>query len=274
MGCSFSILSFFHAYTKALAKISHQGSQMNAHRRERMAERGSCASSAPGADDSERFDRLRQILSTFNHRCRNSLNGIKMSLYLFKRGADGPMPHGWCELERAYREIERSFDRLQVIYRPLAMSFVRSPLGQLIAERLPSWRSWFVSNDRSLEIDPPDHDPPGDFDPIYLGLGLDAFVAWRAEAGSPGVRPRLSWWTSGGSFHIAWHEDCPGADESEDSELPNAAGSPIFATGDSLALPLLARVVAAHGGRLERTRTHPVGITLSWPHLHIREHSA
>ena len=42
--------------------------------------------------DSLRRSRIRrgsttsgEMLSSFNHRCRNSLNGIKMSLYLFKR---------------------------------------------------------------------------------------------------------------------------------------------------------------------------------------------
>ena len=52
-----------------------------------------------------------------------------MSLYLFKREADGPMPECWIELERIYEELEVSFDRLQVIYRPLPVTMVRSPLG-------------------------------------------------------------------------------------------------------------------------------------------------
>ena len=43
-------------------------------------------------DDPERIETLRQMLRSFNHQCRNSLNGIKMSLYLFKREAGGPMP--------------------------------------------------------------------------------------------------------------------------------------------------------------------------------------
>jgi hypothetical protein len=225
----------------------------------------SCGSA--GADDSERFDHLRQILSTFNHRCRNSLNGIKMSLYLFRRSVDGPMPGGWNELERTYREIEKSFDRLQVIYRPLTMSFVRSPLGQLIAERLPSWRSWFGAHGSSLEIGPPDCDPPGDFDPIYLGLGLDAFVAWRAETGSAGSQPRLGWRISAGSFHVTWTETPRTPDLLDDSQRDSSTESPNFMRGDSLALPLLARVVAAHGGSLERTGSNAVATTIRWPQL-------
>ncbi len=62
---------------------------------------------------------------------------------------------------------------------------VRSPLGLLVTERLPSWRSWFSGKGRTLDIDRPNHDDSGDFDPMYLGLGLDALIAWRAETGHP-----------------------------------------------------------------------------------------
>ena len=49
-------------------------------------------------DDPERVECLRKMLSSFNHQCRNSLNGIKMSLYLFKREAGGPMPSAGSNL--------------------------------------------------------------------------------------------------------------------------------------------------------------------------------
>ena len=123
------------------------------------------------------------MLSSFNHRCRNSLNGIKMSLYLFKREVGGPMPGSLGELERSYQQLEVLFDRLQVIYRPLSLTLVRSPLGRFFDERLPSWRSCFSRRGRTLDLARPADDLPGDFDPMYLGLGLDAFVAWRAESG-------------------------------------------------------------------------------------------
>ena len=101
-------------------------------------------------DDPERIENLRQMLSSFNHRCHNSLNGIKMSLYFFKREVDGPIPRCCSELERSYQEIEELFNRLQTIYRPLALTFVRSPLGPLLDQNLPTWRSWFSRRGRTL----------------------------------------------------------------------------------------------------------------------------
>ena len=69
------------------------------------------------------------MLSSFNHRCRNSLNGIKMSLYLFKREVGGPMPGELGELERSYQQLEVLFDRLQMIYRPLSLDAGSFPAG-------------------------------------------------------------------------------------------------------------------------------------------------
>ncbi len=84
---------------------------------------------------------------------------------LAQRHQDEPLPlqarsrwtdaRCWIELERTYQELERLFDRLQVIYRPLSLTLVRSPLGRLVNERLPSWRSWFNLRGRTLDVDPP-----------------------------------------------------------------------------------------------------------------------
>jgi signal transduction histidine kinase len=164
------------------------------------AEEGLSCSTFPAVDDPERIGHVREMLSSFNHRCRNSLNGIKMSLYLFKRERAGPIPGCLGELERSYQQLEVLFDRLQVIYRPLTLTLVRSPLGRFFDERLPFWRSSFSLRGLTLDLDRPADDLPGDFDPMYLGLGLDAFVAWRAEAGQPNGKPVLSWRIVDGSF--------------------------------------------------------------------------
>ena len=51
---------------------------------------------------------------------------------------------------RTYDEIEKLFDGLQRIYQSKSLTLVRSPLGQLFAERLPLWRARYgrvVAND-------------------------------------------------------------------------------------------------------------------------------
>lgn len=224
--------------------------------------------SSPIVEAAERLDHLRDGLTCFSHRCRNSLNGIKMSLYLFKRGLDGPMPDCVDRIDQLYREIERSFDRLRVIYRPLSVTVIRHPLGQFVAERLPLWREWFRARGRSLEVVPPEEDLPGDFDPVYLGLGLDAFVAWRAESCAPSSRPRLSWSVANERYSIEWEEgpgEGIGHAVSGRNGCSQAKG---VVSEDSLALSLLARVVAAHGGHLERTGDQSVVVRMCWPRFH------
>jgi signal transduction histidine kinase len=105
------------------------------------AEEGSACSAASPVENIERTVNVRDMLSSFNHRCRNLLNGIKMSLYLFKHEIGGERPRSLGELERAYQQLEAIFDRLQVIYRPLNLTLVRAPLGRFFDERLPSWHS-------------------------------------------------------------------------------------------------------------------------------------
>ena len=116
------------------------------------------------------------------------------------------MPGSLGELERSYHQLEVFFDRLQMIYRPLSLTLVRSPLGRFFDERLPSWRSWFSARGRTLELARPADDLPGDFDPMFLGLGLDAIVAWRAEASSVNASAVLSWRIADGSFELRWEE--------------------------------------------------------------------
>jgi hypothetical protein len=117
-----------------------------------------------------------------------------------------------------------------------------------------------------LEIDRPDQEDPGDFDPMYLGVGLDAFIVSRAQAAHPTWRSSLSWRMANGCFEVSWDEVPPvsrvrGA--AEESRLANGARP--SHRGDPLALPLLARVVAAHGGFVETTSNAGFGMTIRWP---------
>jgi hypothetical protein len=242
---------------------------MSPQPQEGPADGGLSSSVLPLVDDPERIDRLRHLLSGFNHRCRNSLNGIKMSLYLSKREWNGLTPPCWHELEQTYQEIERLFDRLHFIYRPLCMTMVRSPLGQLVAERLPSWRSLFTRTGRTLEVDPPPQEARGDFDPMHLGLGLDAFIAWRADQSAAKGNPRLSWRIDTGCFEIAWRDGhSQNTVDSPETETCYTDETSRPSRVDCLALPLLARIVSAHGGSQEAMRDPTFGLTLRWPQFY------
>jgi hypothetical protein len=211
---------------------------------------------------------LRSVLSGFCHRSRNSLNGIKLSLYLFRREARGAVPDCWGDLEAIYHQIEGLFDRLQTIYRPMPVTIVRSPLGDLIGHHVPKWRSWYESRGRTLEVDLPESEVLGEFDPAQLGLGLDAVACWRGESDAAGGLTRIGWGARDGSIEIHW-EELGSRDRCEPPELAGAdmrrEGGASSRRVDALALPLLARIVAAHGGRLRCDRRPGFCMSLRWP---------
>jgi len=245
-----------------------QAFSMDRHQIVPTAEGGLSSAILPWVEKPERIGDLRQFLSGFTHRCRNSLHGIKMSLYLCRRGVEGPAPDSWARLERTYQETERLFDRLQEIYRPMSATMVRSSLGQLLAERLPIWRSWFAARGRTLEADPPAEEGLGDYDPMRLGSGLDAFIAWRLEDGPSCGNVRLAWRVCQGWFEVEWSEvdrQIPAGVGSQGNPRSDHSGD--SRSGDSLALPLLARIASAHGGRVVFGRDPAFHLTVRWPQL-------
>ena len=250
---------------------NHGCPHMSPQPHEGSAEQGPCPSSLRPhpLDDLENLDPGHEMLRHFSHRCRNSLSGIKLGLYLLKKEAEGPLPSCWNELARTYVEIEQLFDRLQRIYQSESLTLVRSPLGELIIERLPLWRSRYGKRGRTILIDPPAEDVPGDFDPMHFGLGLDAFVAWRAESGDS-IQPRLAWRVTGACFEICWQESHPATNDADESATGFVRSQPSDST-QSLALLLLARVAASHGGELETRNDPALGITLRWPQFRERE---
>ena len=205
-----------------------------------------------------------RILRKFSHRCRNSLSGIKLGLYLLRKESQDTSNCRWSDLGRTYDEIEKLFDRLDRIYHSAPLTLVRSPLGQLFAERLRLWQSLYPNWAQSVRLEPPETDPPGDFDPSHLGLGLDAFVMWRACSGDS-REPCLSWHASGAQFHISWKET---SDRIESAAIDPADSPRAYPPGDctgSLALLLLARVAADHGGDLETRHDPSLNALIRWP---------
>ena len=176
----------------------------------------------------------------------------------------GPSCSHWRDLGRRCDEIEKLFDRLDRIYQSTPLFLVRSPLGQLFAERLRTWRSLYPDWAPAIALDPPKHDAVGDFDPSQLGLGLDALVMSRAESGKS-REPRLGWRATGSQFQIFWEEtpDTAASDAGYSAESP--LGSQSSDCCASLALLVLARIAADHGGEL-RTRDEPaLSVLIQWP---------
>jgi hypothetical protein len=205
-----------------------------------------------------------RMLRQFSHRCRNSLSAIKLGLYLLKKELQDPSRSRWNDLGRRCDEIEKLFDRFDRIYQSTSLTLVRSPLGQLFAERLPMWRSLYPDWGQTIRLDPPQQDTAGDFDPSHFGLGLDTFVMWRAESGESRT-PRLAWRSSESQFEITWQESSSCAENLTRRAPESPPGCPPGDCTASLALLLLARVAADHGGDFEIRNEPALEVMIRWP---------
>jgi hypothetical protein len=210
------------------------------------------------ATDPVRRARLYDLLGGFCHQCRNHLNSLKLSLYLAGRRGPECERAAWSEHDARYRAVERVYDRLQQICRPMHLTPVRLPVALLWDEVFPAWTELFRPGGIALEPAPPTAPAAVDFDPVRLRPALDALAEWRA-ATPPSRRVRFAWDTDGGEFLVEWRESVA-------TPAPRAAGS-----ADALALPLLARVLAAHGGTLEIAAASPFHLRLRWP-VEVRVH--
>jgi hypothetical protein len=187
-----------------------------------------------------------------------------MGLYLFRRESRGAVPDCWGEIESVYHQVESLFDHLQTIYRPMTIAMVRSQVEELVRQHLPKWRSWYETGGRELHVDPPEAEVPGEFDPAQLGVGLDALASWRSDVGPPGALTRVTWAVDEGLIEFRWRE-MPAPERAAASGRAGAVGGRAGRPVDALALPLLARIIAAHGGRLEIESGQGFGVRLRWP---------
>ena len=209
------------------------------------------------ASDPARVTVLHDLLGGFCHQSRNVLNCMKLGFYLFKHGGDSRESEPLVrDLEPHYLDIERLFDQLQTICRPMALAVVELPIDYLIDEHRGRWEASLSGRGRHLELSPSPVPSVARFDPTRLGQALDAFVEWRAEAGPAGRPVQLRWKTEDDQLCLDW----------EEPDAPRLVPStPVCGRCESLALPLMARVVAAHGGRLSLDLLDGFRVGLRWP---------
>ena len=176
---------------------------------------------------------LYRLLGDYCHAARNRLNSLKLELYMARRAG--------CDLgglEGRYMEVEMMLEQLQAICRPIRLMPIHAALGTMVNERRSAWESvWGGNRGARLRVEP----PPGAavsavFDPIRLGQGLDGLVAWRGQSARAGISATIRWRDEG--RHVVWEwQEPPG----EPPAIPTAA---------AMAVPMLAKVVVAHGGTL------------------------
>jgi hypothetical protein len=221
--------------------------------------------------DPGRIDALHKVLGPFCHQSRNILNSLKISLYLAHRkdASEEGIAGSWDDVEARYRAVEGLYDRLQMMWRPVTLARVPMSLSLLLEDRRRAWVADFAAHGRVLRMRAAAKSDVGEYDPHWLGLALDAFVAWRASAASRGRDAALRWSTRSGKFHVEWQEPPASRESTREGEgtgvpVPAAGGSERF---EPLALPFLIRVVAAHGGIVELIEPGGSHLRLSWPQV-------
>ena len=190
-------------------------------------------------------------LRDYCHQSRNHLNSFKLGIYLARRQSDDGLATPWESVERAYINLEERIERVQLICRPSVLSMMTLRIGLLMADRRASWAAILADGGCSLDCDPPEEDATARFDAERLGTALDAFAAWRAGFGPPGREIRLTWGVESGIAVVRWSERGTVGPSREDDP--------------TLALPLLARVIADHGGELVEEGWGGYRLELRWP---------
>ena len=94
---------------------------------------------------------------------------------------------------------------------------------------------------------------------------------WPPGGRRPATRGRLTrvtWGTRDGSIELRWDEALPAIRPKRSSRRTGSWRRDAVRRArrvDLLALPVLGRIVAAHGGRLDRSRDPAFGVRLRWP---------
>jgi hypothetical protein len=191
-------------------------------------------------------------LGEYCHLCRNRLNSLKLSLFLAMKHSNDGRLREWDLIETQYLELERVVDRVQTIFRPMTLTRVTIALDLFFEDRREEWTRLIAAGGGDLEWVRPRVRGMASFDVERMGHALDALVKWRAGALVPDRVARLRWWVEAGLAHISWEE---------------TLFSPMTPSDDETTwtLPLIARVVEAHGGEFRLTEAKTWRLDLSWP---------
>ena len=233
---------------------------------DRQAEEGLSCSLLRIVQDDRKIEQLREELEQLQPPLSQPARRHEDEPLPDEAGGPRSLPPWWAEIEQNYGGIEQLLDQLQAIYRPMPLTLVRAPFRSLVRDREPSWRDWFTSGQGTLEIVPPAEESAGELDPMCLRMGCDAFLRWRASMLLPGQSARLSWRTAEGRLDACWQERRAEPRPAEDSGRdPSGERATPSAAHQMLALPLLARVVTAHRGSIQWTRSPDFQVVFGWP---------
>jgi hypothetical protein len=191
-------------------------------------------------------------LGEYCHQCRNRLNSLKLSLFLATKHSTDGLRRDWTTIEREYLELERIVDRVQTIFRPMTLTRVTIALDLFFEDRREEWTRLISAGGGELEWLRPRSRGLASIDVVRMGQALDALVHWRAGECSPDGVARLRWWVEAGTAHVSW-------EDSDSSPTSPASDGPTWT------LPLIARVVEAHGGEFRLSDDKTWRLDLSWP---------
>jgi hypothetical protein len=214
------------------------------------------------AADPGRTDELYVVLGEFCHGVRDRLNALKISLYVANQGLPPAFQHSWSEIHEQYLGVEHFVDQFQTVFRPMSLSLLNATLGRLIDENREEWDRLIQSRGANLFWSRPKTEPTGAFDPMRLTDALDRFVHWRAEQLQPGTMVYASWTTESDQYRFTWEERHTSA--SRPPATPSDAARQEHRCAN-MALPMLTRVMALHGGAVSIRSGDEYLLELRWP---------
>jgi hypothetical protein len=212
------------------------------------------------AADPNRTDELYEVLGEFCHGVRDRLNALKISLYVANQSLGPEFERSWQEIHDQYLVVEHFVDQFQTVFRPMSLNLMSVSLGRLIDENRDHWERLVHNKGANLFWSRPKADPEGRFDPMRLTDALERFVSGRTEEMLAGTMVHVSWTAEGDRFRFSWDEKTPAVSRTHASGL--------LADGyrlGNLVLPMLARVMALHGGVASIRSGDEFGMELRWP---------